>query len=203
MVVCCPCRTVLALRSRLKPQFLDIAPLATRPCQLQHEVSGFVWCHVCSREEQGTWACQDGRCCYLFASRYSLQRPCNAAAMPLQFRGTWTQWKRMSIVIIVKVPKRTNPIKSQSNDTWCKLTQFDQGVPVHHQRRWSGGQVRPWFEERQWCCESGWRSRRGQQLNFSRITAITVVHCTSWDLTWFDVSSSDIENLNFHFDIVE
>ena len=84
MVVRCPWRTVLALRSRLKPQSLDIAPLVTRPCQLQHEVSGFVWCHVCSREEQGTWACQDGRCCYLFASRYSLQRPCNAAAMPLQ-----------------------------------------------------------------------------------------------------------------------
>ena len=38
-----------------------------------------------------------------------LQCRCNAPAMPLQFRGTWTQWKRMSIVIIVKVPKRTNP----------------------------------------------------------------------------------------------
>ena len=88
-----PCTDCTAPRSCLKPQSLDIAPLATRPCQLQHEVSGFVWCHVCSREEQGTWACQDGRCCPLFARRYSLQCPCNSRA----FERNEKEWALSSL----------------------------------------------------------------------------------------------------------
>ena len=112
-----------APRSCLKPQSLDIAPLATRPCQLQHEVSGFVWCHVCSREEQGTWACQDGRCCPLFARRYSLQCPCNSRALERNEK----EWALSSLwrCLNAQIPIQSFMILDAS---WLSLTKVFQFI---------------------------------------------------------------------------